>query len=194
MINKVWHFACMYSILHTCTVILHACTVRADIGLRKITCCCVITYRMNEVRADFWLGYFQPSTQNISAVFVYNYTGVVIHIWNHEFCTRQMGPVHQFQFDRIILCGDVHPQTGPALKVKHPCKECRRNVLSNQNAILCANCEAWTHTNCLGFSNTLFKHYLKNPHIDWICNWWRLPFYNHSDLGFNFESNISNNF
>ena len=41
-----------------------------------------------------WLGYFQPSTQNISAVLVYNYTVVVIHIWNQEFCTRQMELVH----------------------------------------------------------------------------------------------------
>ena len=99
-----------------------------------------------------------------------------------------------FQFDRIILCGDVHSQPGPVLKVKHSCKECHKNVLSNQNANLCVNYETWTHAKCLGFSNTQFKHYLKNLHIDWICNWWRLPFYNHSDLGFNAESNISNDF
>ena len=99
-----------------------------------------------------------------------------------------------FQFDRIALCGDVHPQPGPAGKLKYPCKECQRNVCSNQNAILCANCETWSHAKCLGLTNTQFKHYLDNSHIDWICNWCCLPFCNHSDLGFNAESNISNDF
>ena len=99
-----------------------------------------------------------------------------------------------FQFDRIALCGDVHPQPGPAVKVKYPCKECQRNVRSNQNAMLCANCETWSHAKCLGFTNTQFKHYLDNPHIDWICNWSCLPFCNNSDLGFNAESNIPNDF
>ena len=33
-----------------------------------------------------------------------------------------------FQFDRIALCGDVHPQRGPAVKVKYLCKEGQRNV------------------------------------------------------------------
>ena len=99
-----------------------------------------------------------------------------------------------FQFDRISLCGDVHPQPGPAVKVKYPCKECQRNARSNQNAILCANCQTWSHAKCLGFTNTQFKHYLDNSQIDWICNWCCLPFCNHSDLGFNAESNISNDF
>ena len=85
-----------------------------------------------------------------------------------------------FQFDRIALCGDVHPQPGPAVKLKYPCKECQRNVCSNQNAILCANCETWSHAKCLGVTNTQFKHYLDNSHIDWICNWCCLPFCNHS--------------
>lgn len=30
---------------------------------------------------------------------------------------------------------------------------------------------------------------LDNPYIDWICNWCCLPFCNHSDQGFNAESN-----
>ena len=98
-----------------------------------------------------------------------------------------------FQFDRIILCCDVHPQPEPALKVKYPCKEYHRNVISNQNAILCANCETWTHAKCLRFPNTQFKR-LKNSHINWVCNWCCLPFYNHLDLGFNVESNTSNDF
>ena len=35
---------------------------------------------------------------------------------------------------------------------------------------------------------------IHNPHIDWICNWCCLPFSNYSDLGFNAESNKSNDF
>lgn len=48
--------------------------------------------------------------------------------------------------------------------------------------------------NVSDFANTQFKHYLDNPHIDWFCNWCCLPFSNHSDLGFNAESNISSDF
>lgn len=81
-----------------------------------------------------------------------------------------------FQFNCIVLCGDAHPQ--PGAKVKYPCKECQRYVRSNQNVILCANRETWSHTKC----------------VDWICNWCSLPFNNASDLGFNAESNISNDF
>ena len=82
-----------------------------------------------------------------------------------------------FQLDRIIrLCGDVHPHPGPASKVKYPCKECSKNVRSNQNAILCAQCETWSHAKCIGFTTNEFKYYLDNPNIDWICNWCCLPF------------------
>ena len=67
-----------------------------------------------------------------------------------------------FQFERIILCGDVHPHPGPTVKrnIKHPCKECGKSVLSNQDAILCAQCEIWTHAKCTSLSKGTFKHYL----------------------------------
>lgn len=83
-----------------------------------------------------------------------------------------------FQFDRIILCGDVHPQPGPTVKrnIKYPCKECGKSVCSNQDAILCAQCKIWSHAKCIGLSKGIFKHYLDNPNMDWTCGWSSLPF------------------
>ena len=61
------------------------------------------TVRMKLELISKWLGYFQPSTQNISAVLVYNYTVVVIHIWTHEFCTRPMGPVRSNLIESLYV-------------------------------------------------------------------------------------------
>ena len=116
-------------------------------------CLYAITYRKNEVRADLQV------------------IGLFSTFYSKHFCSARLqlhgrgnsylkSRVHtangtsSFQFDRIALCGDVHPQPGPAVKVKYPCKECQRNVRSNQNAILCANCETWSHAKCLRLTNT----------------------------------------
>ena len=134
-------------------------------------CLYVIKYRMNEVRADFrMIGIF--STFHLKH---FCSSRLQLHVRGNSYLKSRVlytaNGTSSFQFDRIILCGDVHSQPGPVLKVKHSCKECHKNVLSNQNANLCVNYETWTHAKCLGFSNTQFKHYLKNLHIDWICNW-----------------------
>ena len=52
-----------------------------------------------------------------------------------------------FQLDRIVLCGDAHPQPGPTVKrnLKYPCKECGKSVRSNQDPILCAQCKICSH-------------------------------------------------
>ena len=101
-------------------------------------CLYAIIYHKNEVRADFQV------------------TGIFSTFYSNHFCSARPQPrgrdnsylksrvlhtandTSSFQFDRIALCGDVHPQPGPAVKVKYPCKECQRNVRSNQNAILYA--------------------------------------------------------
>ena len=157
-------------------------------------CLYAITYRKNEVRADFQvIGLF-------STFYSKHFCSARPQLHGRDNSYLKSRVLHtangtsSFQFDRIALCGDVPPQPGPAVKVKYPSKECRRNVRSNRNAILYANCETWSHARCLGFTNTQFKHYLDNSHIDWICNWCCLPFCKHSDLGFNAESNISNDF
>ena len=157
-------------------------------------CLYAITYRKNEVRADFQvIGLF-------STFYSKHFCSARLQLHGRDNSYLKSRVLHtangtsSFQFDRIALCGDVPPQPGPGVKVKYPSKECQRNVRSNRNAILYANCKTWSHARCLGFTNTQFKHYLDNSHIDWICNWCCLPFYNHSDLGFNAESNISNDF
>lgn len=157
-------------------------------------CLYAITYPKNEVRADFQM-------VGLCSTFYTKYfcsALLLLHGRGNSYLKSRVlytaNGTSSFQFDRIALCGDVHPQPGPAVKVTHPCKECQRNVRSNQNAILCANCETWSHAKCLGFTNTQFKHYLDNPLIDWMCNWCCLPFCNHSDLGSNAEFQISNDF
>ena len=171
-----------------------------SIWLREITyaivfifCLFVITHRKNEAKVDSQIiGLLSKSSSKhfCSARLQLRGRG------NSYLKSRVLYTVNAstFQFDRIILCGDVHPQPGPAAKTKFPCKECQKNVRSNQNAILCANCETWSHAKCLGFTNTQFNYYLGNPHIDWICDWCCLPFKNCSDQEFNADYNTSNEF
>lgn len=105
-------------------------------------CLYAVTYRKNEVRGDFQM------------------IGLFLTFYSKYFCSARLqlhGRGNSYLKSRVLytaLCGDVHPQPGPAVKVKYPCKECQRNVRSNQNAILCANCETWSHAKCLGFTNT----------------------------------------
>ena len=82
-----------------------------------------------------------------------------------------------FQLDRIVLCGDAHPQPVPTVKrnFKYPCKECGKSVRSNQDPILCAQCKICS-PQCIGLSKGTFKHYLDNPDVDWTCGWCSLPF------------------
>ena len=58
----------------------------------------------------------------------------------------------------------------------NPCKECGKNVRSNQDAILCVECNLWSHAKCLNLTKAAFKYYLDNPNIDWTCSWCSLPF------------------
>ena len=46
----------------------------------------------------------------------------------------------------------------------------------NQNAILCAGCNVWSHASCLGLTNLTFKHSLDNLEKDWVCGLCSLPF------------------
>ena len=48
-----------------------------------------------------------------------------------------------FQIERHMLSGDISPNPGPgkkSCKPKYPCKECGKQVKSNQDAILCSSC------------------------------------------------------
>lgn len=84
-----------------------------------------------------------------------------------------------FQLYRIILSGDIHTNPGPnnsRKTPKYPCKECGRNVRSNKDVLLCAECPMWSHAKWLGLTKIDFKYYLDYPDIDWLCSWCNLPF------------------
>ena len=95
-----------------------------------------------------------------------------------------------FQSPRIVLGGDIQTNPGPNIKrtPRYPCRECAKNVRSNQDAILCVKCNYWTHAKCLGLTKQQFKYYLDHPDIDWICVMCSLPFV---DADFSLED-ISN--
>lgn len=113
---------------------------RSRYGSRKLLiavlalCLYAITYRKNEVRADFQvIGLFSTfSSKHFCSA------RLQLHGRGNSYLKSRVlhmaNGTSSFRFDRIALCGVVHPQPGPAVKVKYPCKECQRNVRSNQNA------------------------------------------------------------
>ena len=83
-----------------------------------------------------------------------------------------------FQLKRQFLaCGDVSSNPGPKRKAnpKYPCGECYKSVTKNQDAILCTQCNIWSHAKCLNMSNATFRYYLDHPNIDWTCTTCTLP-------------------
>ena len=72
------------------------------------------------------------------------------------------------QLSRIILGGDIDKNPGPTEKrtPKYPCKECGKGVRSNQDALLCVECNVWSHAKCINLSKTGFKYYLDHPDLD----------------------------
>ena len=91
-----------------------------------------------------------------------------------------------FQIKRLAVCGDIHPHPGPVAKrnTKYPCKDCGKGVRSNQDAILCSQCNTWAHAKCIGFSKVQFKYYLENPTIDWRCWECDFPYWNMNEFIF----------
>ena len=56
-----------------------------------------------------------------------------------------MSGICSFQLNK--LSGDVHPNPCPSWTgIKFPCSECQKSV----HAILCAACDQWFHTRCIG--------------------------------------------
>ena len=84
-------------------------------------------------------------------------------------------------FQLIRLSGDIHPNPGPPRRgIRYPCGECQQSVRSNQDAILCYNCDRWFHANCAGMSKQTFKYYLDRHNLDWECSCCALPKLNDS--------------
>ena len=73
---------------------------------------------------------------------------------------------------RIVLSGDIEANPGPKAKrvPKFPCKKCERGIKNNLDAILCIECNTWSHVNCIGMSKPMFQYYLNHPDIDWTCD------------------------
>ena len=82
-----------------------------------------------------------------------------------------------FHVSRLPLCGDIAINPGPS-KPKAPkfsCQECSKTVQINRDAILCAECNGWSHTKCLGMSKNTFQHSLYNQASNWTCGLCSLP-------------------
>lgn len=73
-----------------------------------------------------------------------------------------------FQIERVITSGDIETNPGPVSKLKYPCKECQKNVRSNQDAILCTDCDIWSHAKCITYLTQIWTgpvipvHYRKS--------------------------------
>ena len=82
------------------------------------------------------------------------------------------------QLSRIVLGGDIHKNPGPTEKrtSKYPCKECGKGVRSNQDALLCTECNVWSHAKCINLSKAGSKYYLDYPDIERTCSLCSLPF------------------
>ena len=64
------------------------------------------------------------------------------------------------------MCGDVALNPGP---VKHPCALCSLAVKSNQRALLCDNCELWSHCACCGITKAQYCLYQQQEEFSWLC-------------------------
>ena len=82
------------------------------------------------------------------------------------------------QLSRIVLGGNIHKNPGPTEKrtPKYPSKESGKGVRSNQDALLCTECNVWSHAKCINLSKAGFKYYLDYPDIEWTCSLCSLPF------------------
>ena len=70
----------------------------------------------------------------------------------------------------VLVYGDIQANLVPGKtkpSLKYPCGECNKAVRNNQDAILCASCNKWSHAKCLRMSHTIFQYYLRQPDIKW---------------------------
>ncbi|CAB4039134.1 Neuroendocrine convertase 1, partial [Paramuricea clavata] len=85
--------------------------------------------------------------------------------------------ISTFNMERKLLtCGDVSPNPGPkGSNSKYYCRECRKKVRRNQNAIICTDCEARFHAKCLKISSWTNKNNTIQSNNDWVCTMCALP-------------------
>ena len=77
---------------------------------------------------------------------------------------------------KLLICGDVSPNPGPkGSNSKHYCIECRKKVRQIQDAIICTDCNARFHAECLKISSWINKNNTTQSNIDWVCTMYALP-------------------
>lgn len=70
---------------------------------------------------------------------------------NRNKISRNRTTTKLFMLLTLLKSGDVHPQPGPASRVrrpKNPCTVCEKGVISSSKAVSCDSCEKWTHIKC----------------------------------------------
>ena len=94
-------------------------------------------------------------------------------------------------FDKICLCGDVKKQPGPTKnenstkvnerRISFPCSVCQKGVTKASKAILCDNCDKWTHVRCTNISLQRYNECVQTgddiPFVCEGCSWTSLPFH-----------------
>ena len=65
-------------------------------------------------------------------------------------------------------------ELNPGPTYKYPCGACSRPCKSNQQAILCDNCDCWFHKKCLSMNSAVYEA-LANSSCSWICCQCDLP-------------------
>ncbi len=67
----------------------------------------------------------------------------------------------------LMLAGDVQVNPGP---VKYPCSFCLQPVCKGQRALLCDECDQWSHACCSSVSMERYQHFQQLHEFDWMCS------------------------
>ena len=68
-----------------------------------------------------------------------------------------------------------------------PCSICNKNVLQNQKAIQCDNCDKWCHIKCDGTSDVSYNNFIDSEEdIPWNCLYCSIK-NNHENFAFTFS-------
>ena len=80
------------------------------------------------------------------------------------------------QLSRIILGGDIYKNPGPREKRTPTTLARSMGKEFAQDALLCTECNVWSHAKCINLNKAGFKYYLDYPDIEWTCSLCSLPF------------------
>ena len=66
----------------------------------------------------------------------------------------------------MLLSGDISLNPGP---IRYPCTVCGKSVASNQKALSCDACQEWSHANCAGVDDSLYRRLQSVAQFSWQC-------------------------